>query len=44
MSCTSYCVREAGTCCNPHTHPEEDEGDSQLSEVDYDDFEGEENK
>ena len=28
-------------CCNPQTQPEEDEGGSQQSEVDYDDLAGE---
>ena len=40
-SCTSYCVREGGMLAvTPPTQPEEDEGDSQLSEVDSDEFAG----
>ena len=37
------CMRRRHACCNPHTQPKEDDGDSQLSEVDYDDVTGEEN-
>ena len=41
MACTSYCVCEADMLAvNPPTQPEKDEGDSQQSEVDSDEFAG----
>ena len=33
-------LRRRHVCCNPPTQPEEDEGDSQQSEVDSDEFAG----
>ena len=44
MSCTSYCVcdRRRHACFNTPIQPEEDVGDSQQSEVDSDEFAGEE--
>ena len=36
------CLWKRHDCSNPHNRPEEDKGDSQQSEVDFDDFAGEE--
>ena len=36
------CLRRRHDCCNPPGQPEELEDDSQHSEMDYDDFVGEE--
>ena len=38
------CPRRRSACCNPHTQPDDDEGALQLSEVDYEDFAGEESE
>ena len=41
MACTIYCVCEGDLLAvNPPTQPEKDEGDSQQSEVDSDEFAG----
>ena len=34
------CLRRRHACCNPPTQPEKNEGDSQQSEVDSDEFAG----
>ena len=36
MECRVPATSVCEGCCNPHTQREEDEGDSQQSEVDYD--------
>ena len=41
LSCTSYCVCERGMILYPQTRREEAEGETQQSEVDYDDLAGE---